>query len=40
VLLIEREGNVSTRRGLGKVFKQAFLHSFAPGNGWREFILG
>jgi len=40
VMLIEREGNVSHRVGLGKVFKQAFFNSFSPGQKWREFILG
>ncbi|KAF2229546.1 HET-domain-containing protein [Viridothelium virens] len=39
VMLVEKEGDVSRRVGIGKVFKQAFFNSFAPGKDWREFIL-
>ncbi|KAL9085174.1 MAG: hypothetical protein Q9165_007705 [Trypethelium subeluteriae] len=39
VMLVEKEGDVSRRVGVGKVFKQAFFNSFAPGQKWREFIL-
>lgn len=43
VLLVQDEGtssNIKNRIGLGKVFKEAFANSCAPGRGWREFILG
>lgn len=39
VMLIETEGDISQRVGIGKVFKQAFYNSFAPGRRWDEFIL-
>lgn len=41
VLLIEAKNDISTRVGLGKVFKEAFENSCKPeGKQWKEFILG
>ena len=40
VLMIEHKGEIAYRVGLGKVFKEAFSNSCAPGKQWKEFILG
>lgn len=41
VLLIEEDDEgISRRAGLGKVFMEAFEHSYRGGKQWSEFILG
>jgi len=39
VLLVEHNGGIAHRVGLGKVFKEAFSNSCLPGLEWKEIIL-
>ncbi|KAJ8111190.1 hypothetical protein OPT61_g6156 [Boeremia exigua] len=39
LLIVTDEGGVSERRGLGKIFKDAFKRSYQPGYRWKECIL-
>jgi len=40
VLLVEHNsGGIAARRGLGKVFKEAFSNSCLPGREWKEIIM-
>ena len=40
LLIVTNEDGTSERRGLGKVFKDAFKKSYEPGYSWSEILLG
>ena len=40
VMLIEWDGPVAERRGIGQILKPALAEAFPPGPAWKEIILG
>lgn len=40
VMLLEWNGNVVERRGIGELKKTAVAHGFPPGPVWKEILLG
>jgi hypothetical protein len=40
VMLLEWNGQIAERRGLGVIDKSAILQSFPPGPQWKEIVLG
>ncbi|KAH7068888.1 hypothetical protein BKA63DRAFT_97450 [Paraphoma chrysanthemicola] len=40
LLITTNEKGVSRRIGIGKIFKDAFKRSLAPGSSWKEIVLG
>ena len=40
LLVVTDEDGISDRRGIGKVFKDAFMKSHKPGYSWKEFMMG